>query len=345
MLSNGPGGYALLERWGEAFVERVRRLSPARWLVLLAAAAAVLGAGSWLAFAPGSVPEVAADAGAAPAGAEVAQDDSSLLREREAQLEAELAERAQSLLARVTGEGRVAVRVRTELDPSEREETRERFDPDGQVERREERSIEPAGRVGASASSRSSERVEYDVGKQVTRAVTPRGALRRLHVAVLLDGKPGVEGAPGSGFSPWSASELAQLEALAKQAVGFSNERGDAFTLTSIPLQGVRPEGLQLGQRVVPDDVLRYAALLALVGALALLVMRSFGEPPVLAGLPMSVAELEAELLHRAGLLAELPAQGSAPRATLADEIAREVRPADAADAGAAALRAWLKQE
>jgi flagellar M-ring protein FliF len=263
--------------------------------------------------------------------------------DREARFEQALAARTESLLALTAGAGRVAVRVRAELDWSRREETRERYDPDGQVERSEDRTTEPAsgGRSGAT-TGRSSERVEYDVGKQVTRAITPAGAVKRLHVAVLVDGKPDAGDRAGSGYTPWSAPELAQLESLAKQAVGFSAERGDELTLTSAPFQA----DATLGPETVAllAEGLRAVALLAGLAVLAFVALRALGDGPAVAGLPMSAAELEAALLGASGLpgVATMPrGSGSLP---LAEEIARAVRPAADRDAGAAALRAWLSE-
>lgn len=344
LLTKAPGGFALLGRRTSDFVERLRRLAPAWRLALLGAVAAVLVLVAWLAGVPGSAPDPASGVETAPLG-DVAAPAATSLRERELALDSDLAERAQSILARIAGQGRVVVRVRSELDPSEREETRERFDPEDQIERSEERTIGSAGQGEGRAREGTRERVEYEVGKQVTRAVTPPGALRRLHVAVLVDGRPGASGEPPDEFAPWSASELAQLEALAKQAVGFSGERGDTFTLTSAPLESGRPQGLRLGRVVVSPDVLRFAAFVALAGVLVLLGLRSLGEPPILVDLPMSADELEAELRRRAGLPAELAPQAGVARSPLAGRAARDTGSGEAGDAGAAALRAWLRQE
>lgn len=274
-------------------------------------------------------PDVAATAHAAvaadgprtdvAAGAE-ATPDPALARA----LEEELAGKAASLLERVVGEGRVAVQVHADLDWSRREATRERFDPEGQVERREERTTEPPG---ARAAARATERVEYDVSKEVTREVTPGGALRRLHVAVLLDRGPlEADGA--------SAEVVAQLETLAKQAVGFSSARGDVFSLASLPFQQSFP-----GSELLPRSAGEGLALAALLGLLLLgagALLRRGGEAAGAAPLPMTTAALEAALLQGAAI--SLPVDAGAPVAS--DDVAS----GPARDAGAAALRAWLEE-
>jgi flagellar biosynthesis/type III secretory pathway M-ring protein FliF/YscJ len=264
--------------------------------------------------------------------------------EREGRFERDLAARAESLLAHAVGAGRVVVRVRAELDWSQREETRESYDPDGQVERSEERITEPSGGARRGAAERTTARVEYEIAKQVTRAITPAGAVKRLSVAVLLDGKPSRPDGFEEAFTPWSVSELAQLEALAKQAVGFSSERGDELTITSAPFQGGRTAFSDPDLLALAADGVRYAAILGALGLLAFAAARSFGSSPAVEGLPMSAAELEAELLRReAQMDGSVRARPAADRA-LPEEIAMAVHAGGDRDAGASALRAWLSE-
>jgi flagellar M-ring protein FliF len=257
----------------------------------------------------------------------------------EAALDRELGARAQSLLERTVGAGRVAVSVRAEVDWSRRDETRESFDPDGQVERSEERTTD------AAAAGRGTERVEYEVGKQVTREVSPAGGVKRLSVAVLLDGKPGADPAQHGDFKPWSELELQQLEALAKQAVGFSAERGDTMTLTNAPFREGR-ESSRFSPELISlvSDGLRYAALLAGLLLLAQLAFRALGDPGMALALPMSAAELEAALLTGGAL-----GSGATGRSSSEDGsppvVGAASAPAVEPDAGAATLRAWLNED
>lgn len=251
----------------------------------------------------------------------------------EARLEHALAVRVESLLSRVVGEGRVEVAVRAELDRSQREETSERFDPDGQVERVEERTPAAAGALA--------ERVEYDVGKHVTRTVTPAGAIRRLHVAILVDGRPAPVGSAGEGFTPWSADELVRLEALAKQAVGYSAERGDVLTLTSAPLRMPASGLFAMPLGSVAAEGLRTLALAALLALLGSAAFRVAGRAPAMAGLPMPAGELEA-LLLRAGEIEDASREASDRSPTA--ETPRAAPTSDESAAGVAAIRSWLEE-
>ena len=266
------------------------------------------------------------EAGAARASDTPAAEPVVADPELAARLERDLAARAESLLSRIAGAGRVEVRVHAELDRSRREETHERFDPDGQVERSEERTTAAAGAA--------TERVEYDVGRKVVRTVTPPGAIERLHVAVLVDRKPG-EG--GDGSAPWSPDELSQIETLAKQAVGFSAERGDTLTFASVPFETPGPGPLA----VLGGDAVRALALLAGVLGLAVLALRALRRAPAIAGLPMAVSDLEALLLRAgdAGDAASVADARAGGEAALRIDLAT-----GAGDAGAAAVRAWLEE-
>lgn len=309
-----------------AFRDRMEDLT-ARWqawprgrripfvVALVAAVALVAWLGSDLVAGRPGLPVVAAGpAVVSPQTAEIESLEGQGA-EREAALEEALAAKARTLLERVVGEDRVLVQVRVELDWSRREATRERFDPEGQVERSEERGE-------AAAGTRATERVEYDVSKEVTREVTPGGGLRRLHVAVLLD-EMALEGSEGP--------DPAALEALAKQAVGFSEARGDVFSFARMPFRATWPEAGSWPWAGEP-----WLPAAALLGALALVawwLLRRAGVPVEALELPTTTAELEAALLQRG--FAALPAGGdAAPGPSVAAEP----------DAAASAIRAWLAE-
>lgn len=190
----------------------------------------------------------------------------------ERRLESELEDQIESILGRTVGLGRVVAKVSAELDWTQTEKTEEFFDPDGQVVRssqtdRESSSdavaeegvagvvanspdaVTPDGGVASAqaSSSRSSETVNYEISKTVSRHVLPTGGIERLSIAVLVDGKPrpapgeggatGAEGesTPASGFQAWSVEELKEFEELAKRAVGFDADRGDEISVINSP--------------------------------------------------------------------------------------------------------------
>lgn len=190
----------------------------------------------------------------------------------ERRVEKELAREIESILERTVGLGRVVAKVSAELDWTQTEKTEELFDPDSQVARSTQRDSETASeRFGeggvagivanspevaeaagaggnASTNQRTSETVNYEISKVVSRHVLPTGRIQRLSVAVLVDGKPVVGGGEpaedaaageseegSESFVPWSAEELAEFEMLAKRAVGFSADRGDEISVINAP--------------------------------------------------------------------------------------------------------------
>lgn len=293
----------------------------------------------------------------------------------QAGLERDLSERVETLLARTVGPGRVIARVRAELDWTQSETTEERFDPNGQVARSEQLTKEensdgaaeggipglPASGAdagGGSSSTRTAETINYEISKSVSRVVNPVGTLQRLHVAVLIDGKPlpaapTGEGAEGQeegapAFVPWSSEELEQFEQLARQAVGFDEKRGDVITLTSAPFRTFDLEGDEPGGPVPPDllpivgTVIRYMGLLVALLLFARLVVSpllSAAAETAPAAVNLSVGDLEAQL---AGGASAAAVSAPVPELSLAEQVSDVAR--ERSEDSVKALQTWISQ-
>jgi len=284
----------------------------------------------------------------APAGALAHQE----------RLERELAERIESILGRSVGQGAVVAWVRADLDWTQTESTEERYDPDSQVARSERVSSEnsadggptasgvpgigsnsPDGQAGASSSTgrtdtRSTETINYEISKTVSRTVAPLGTLQHLDVAVLID-----ENAHEGG---WSPEALQQFEDLAKHAIGFSAERGDQIAVRSAPFHSIElgEEGRDLFK---PEILLLASMVLRFVGVLlALFLFARMIVRPLVARLAATPA---ASLPLRAGDL-ELQLAGGAAGAALPDGAsgAAAVPAHVATEENMQALRSWLKE-
>jgi len=175
-------------------------------------------------------------------------------------LESRLREKIVDLLERTLGPGRVAAEVTAELDFAERTTTEEVYDPQGQVAR-STRTVEETtdrqesggeGAVSASANlpgsppagggtqarerrGRNEETVNYEISRTVRSARTSTPQLRRLSVAVQVDGHWRTDAGGNRVFEPLSAEEIAQLESLVRNAVGIDEERGDRLEIVSRP--------------------------------------------------------------------------------------------------------------
>ncbi|RED12943.1 flagellar basal-body MS-ring/collar protein FliF [Pontivivens insulae] len=130
-----------------------------------------------------------------------------------------------------------------------------------------------AGQTGENRRelTRTRERTSYDVSEVLRERVRPPGDIRRLTVAVLVDG---VRGIGADGNSVWEARSPQELQVLAdlvKSAIGFSEERGDVITLQSLQF----PEPPDVGTEITSPDYLSTlpVALLAQLGVLGLVAI------------------------------------------------------------------------
>ncbi|QFY41868.1 flagellar basal body M-ring protein FliF [Candidatus Methylospira mobilis] len=87
------------------------------------------------------------------------------------------------------------------------------------------------------------ETTHYEVDKTVQYIQRPMGGMKRLTVAVVVNyRKPGDN--PGSPAQALSDAETQQLNNLVKEAMGYSKERGDSFSIVNSPFLSAAPEKL-----------------------------------------------------------------------------------------------------
>ncbi|MHB1103914.1 MAG: flagellar basal-body MS-ring/collar protein FliF [Devosia sp.] len=186
--------------------------------------------------------------------------------ERTLGVENRLRSRVEDLLANIVGAGRARVQVSAELDLNRMTRTSETFDPASQVVRSSQtREIENSatgpgntGQVsvanelpGASGqaatagtsetSSTAEETTNYDVSKTTEVEMTGAGGIKRLSVAVVVDGIYAADASGNSVYQPRNAEELAQITALVRSAVGFDEARGDQVEVANLQF-AERPE-------------------------------------------------------------------------------------------------------
>ena len=85
-----------------------------------------------------------------------------------------------------------------------------------------------------SAENRTEETVNYEISKKVVNHVREVGIIKRLSVAVLVDGAGGGDGAATS-YQPRSQEELDRIAALVRGAIGFDANRGDRVEVINMP--------------------------------------------------------------------------------------------------------------
>jgi len=191
----------------------------------------------------------------------------------------ELEAKIVGILEPVVGRGKVRAKVTAALDFSRSETTEEKYDPEGQVVRSEQRLSEKSGSGGAGGvpgvasnlpgrtttyaagaqahSEKQSQTVNYEVSRITSRTVNAPGTIKRISAAVLVDGTYAVQ--PGSKerrYVPRTEEELRRFEDLVREAIGFTKERGDEVRVVNMPFE-ITPE------EPVPEEKRRLAALAA----------------------------------------------------------------------------------
>jgi flagellar M-ring protein FliF len=277
--------------------------------------------------------ELLARGGQALSGPAAAQSADELRRTQELRL----ARAVEDLLERILGPGRVRAEAAVEMDFDRVQTVEERFDAENQVPRSTQsttesnRTTEP-GNVsvanqlpGADANaptprseqSRQEETTNFEIGRTTRNTTREQPAIRRVSVAVLVDGV----WEPVAGEAPrWrerTPEELQRIAALARSAVGFNEPRGDRVEVVSLrfadpPPGDAAPEGFViLGQTLPPAMLGRIveSAILALVALLAILLV---GRP--LVG-RLGVALAPPPALAAAGVAGALPGEAGADAA------------------------------
>ncbi|HEX9171590.1 MAG TPA: flagellar basal-body MS-ring/collar protein FliF, partial [Telluria sp.] len=97
----------------------------------------------------------------------------------------------------------------------------------------------PAPAPGA-GPSRKDATTNYEVDKTIRYEQRPMGGIRRLSVGVVVNYRRLVDPKTGKvTVRALSATEVAQINDLVKEAMGFSKERGDTLNVTNAPFDGV----------------------------------------------------------------------------------------------------------
>jgi flagellar M-ring protein FliF len=186
--------------------------------------------------------------------------------DRASAFEERMRQRVENIVASVVGPGRSRVQVAAEMDFNRLTETLESFDPDSRVIRSsqtvEQNSSEQGARTAAavsvanalpgnaqpvqtdtgptSASTRNEETINYEISKSTKTLVQDAGTIKKLSVAVVVDGTYTTDANGTRNYAPRSEGDMANIAALVRSAVGFNEARGDLVQVTN--MQFAEPE-------------------------------------------------------------------------------------------------------
>jgi len=227
--------------------------------------------------------------------------------ERKTGIEERMRTQLEDLLANVVGSGRARVQVAVDLDTTQLTKTSESFDPNGQVVRSTQTrdlanqatgpgengqvsvSTElPGATTGTTAGgtsetgSTTEETTNYEISRTTTNELTQAGGVKRLSIAVVVDGTYTTDAQGNATYAPRDQATLDQLTQLVRSAVGFDQNRGDQVQVTNLQF-AARPDVAAAGTAApglfdfTRDDLMNAAQMavtLLIALALVFFVMR-----------------------------------------------------------------------
>ena len=214
--------------------------------------------------------------------------------------ELRLARAVEEMLEKTLGPGRVRAEASVRMDFDKVNETKELFDPDGQVTRSTQTvnstsktteatpavtaqnnlpNADAANPASGSQEGRQEETTNFEIGKTVRTLIREQPRIDRISLGVMVDGtdQPGPDGKPV--WQPRTAEELDRLTGLVKSAIGFDEKRGDQVNVVSMRFVSddvAVPESTGLlGIHLEKPDFMHLAqtAVFGVIGLLALLLV------------------------------------------------------------------------
>jgi flagellar M-ring protein FliF len=253
-----------------------------------------------------------------------------------ADFEDRLRQRVESIVASVVGPGHVRVQVTADMNYTHQNIVADHYDPDSKVVRSTQTteatntdsngagaaavSVGSALPGGASSTpgdntksdaSHTEETTNYEIDHTQTTSTVDGGTLKRLSVAVVVDGTPGTGGA----YTPRTPAEMKQIGDLVKSAIGYDVKRGDI----------VQVDNMAFARMDVADGTPAPAPLLGLDGqdwmkiievailSVTALLIGFFVARPLIARMFAPNAPATAQLMHGGSVIAGvLPAPAGA---------------------------------
>jgi flagellar M-ring protein FliF len=222
--------------------------------------------------------------------------------ERTAGVEDRLRTRVEDILTNIVGAGRARVQVNAELNMDRSTKTSETFDPNGQVVRSTQTrdlqnsatgpgdaavsvanqlpgATQNAGTAGSNEQGKTTEETtNYEVSKTTQVSTTDAGGIKKLSVAVVVDGLYTDDGKGHLTYAARPQADLDRIKALVQSAVGFDTTRGDTVQVVNMQF-AEKPQQNQLGTdsagifNFTRDDLINGAQMLVtLLISLALIV-------------------------------------------------------------------------
>jgi flagellar M-ring protein FliF len=228
----------------------------------------------------------------------------SSFEDKQTALKDHLRNSIEELLEKSVGAGKVRAEVSADIDLDRVTTNSESYDPDGQVVRstvtvndsnsslesgssdavsvaqnlpENQKNGGAAGPKSNSSGSRTEETINYEITKTIKTQIQEAGTIKRLSVAVLVDGTY-TEGAGGKLiYKPRSKEELDKLTTLVRSAVGYDEARGDKVEVVNMKFAETAAEGaaepIEINLYGLKKEDMFRAAQLGILGIVGVLVV------------------------------------------------------------------------
>jgi flagellar M-ring protein FliF len=230
-------------------------------------------------------------------------DAAALAQDKQSGYERRLRGQVEEIVASIVGRGRARVQVAAEMDFNRIQQVTDNFDPESRVVRSTQTRTENQQSSEArdnqvtvanelpqqqnqnqnpqqrEQTQRNEETINYEISKTTRTEIIEAGRVKRLSVAVLVDGvyAPGANGQ--MAYQPRNSEELERIATLVRSAIGFDRNRGDQVEVINLrfaegvaPVEGRTPSFVEQMLALTKEDVLRMVEL-GVFGILTLLVM------------------------------------------------------------------------
>ncbi|MGO4666525.1 flagellar basal-body MS-ring/collar protein FliF [Bosea sp. 2RAB26] len=205
------------------------------------------------------------------------------LDERQTAIEKRIKTQIEDIVASIVGQGRARVQVSATLDSNRIESRSETFDPESKVIRssqnRTENSASNEAQNGAvtvgnelpgaqqqgqnaqnqrDVSAKNEEVVNYEISRTTRTEVLEGGRVKKLSVAVLVDGSYTRGQGSELGYQPRSPEELERINQLVRTAVGFDQARGDKVEVVNLRFAEAPPAVADLTEQTMMQQLMSF---------------------------------------------------------------------------------------
>lgn len=309
------------------------------------------------------------------------------------EIEADYRQRIQAILAPVVGAANVKTQVTAQIDFTTHEQTAEQYQPNGTPETMAVRSrhassseqgnktgpggvpgalsnqpptpaaaplTQPAANAAQDAQNtvataipyhrQNDETTNYELNRTLTHTKRSAGTIERLSVAVVVNYQPDEEGKPVA----LSQARMEQIQALVKEAMGYSTARGDTLNVVNSPFNDAPAEPeTPFWREPGFIDLLMSAGRYLAVALVALLLWRKMLQPFWIKHQQLALQKLELEKEARQAELnaqlrkAEMREQAKAQQRVETEVNIQQLRSTAEQDPQVIALviRRWMNKE